>query len=236
MTTEKQRIANPRNALKSTGPRTKEGLERASKNALKHGLRSTRVVLDDESTEEFEALLDDLEQDLKPHGALQRQLVVEIASTFWRLRRCTTIETALFRQEEHYARSADEEEAVDDGKGVALEFLEAAVLEAGRIARTQAREAKSQVPPEAELEWKIFERVADKLYEAAGALVPTGKEKATAPAVAEPSHVGAAFHTLSGEGDPLIVLSRYETALTRKLAMLMRQYEMLQARRTIVAT
>lgn len=38
MTSLKQRAANRRNALRSTGPRTKDGQRRVSMNALKHGL------------------------------------------------------------------------------------------------------------------------------------------------------------------------------------------------------
>ena len=38
MTSLKQRAANRRNALRSTGPRTQDGQRRASINALKHGL------------------------------------------------------------------------------------------------------------------------------------------------------------------------------------------------------
>jgi hypothetical protein len=45
MTTEKQAETNRQNALKSTGPTTIEGKARASKNAMKHGLLSTDLVV-----------------------------------------------------------------------------------------------------------------------------------------------------------------------------------------------
>ena len=38
--TEKMRLANQLNSLKSTGPRTQAGKEMASKNALTHGMRA----------------------------------------------------------------------------------------------------------------------------------------------------------------------------------------------------
>jgi hypothetical protein len=43
MASQRQIEANRRNALKSTGPRTKEGKARARKNALRHGLASLTI-------------------------------------------------------------------------------------------------------------------------------------------------------------------------------------------------
>jgi hypothetical protein len=42
MTSLKQIEANRRNALKSTGPRTKDGKQQSSQNAVRHGLTAER--------------------------------------------------------------------------------------------------------------------------------------------------------------------------------------------------
>ena len=80
---EKQRKANQRNALKSTGPRTEAGKARSKYNALKHGLTAKTVLLPDENREEFEAFAAGLYNDLKPVGSLETLLVDRIIFSAW---------------------------------------------------------------------------------------------------------------------------------------------------------
>jgi hypothetical protein len=54
MTSQAKIDANRRNSLKSTGPKTPEGLARSSMNALKHGMRSKKQALLDEDSYAFE--------------------------------------------------------------------------------------------------------------------------------------------------------------------------------------
>ena len=68
MTTEKQIAANRRNATNSTGPRTSEGKQRVSRNALTHGLLSRQVVLQDEDREQFCEFQRRMLVDLAPVG------------------------------------------------------------------------------------------------------------------------------------------------------------------------
>ncbi len=49
MSTEAQKLANRRNAQKSTGPRTPQGKAAVSQNAVKHGLLAAHVVITSES-------------------------------------------------------------------------------------------------------------------------------------------------------------------------------------------
>ncbi len=56
-------------------------------NALKHGVLSETVVLPNEDKAQFQELLEQLREDLKPQGALEELLVERIATCFWRLRR-----------------------------------------------------------------------------------------------------------------------------------------------------
>ncbi len=56
-------------------------------NALKHGVLSEGAVLPTEERAQFEELHKNLQENLKPEGALEELLVERIAICFWRLRR-----------------------------------------------------------------------------------------------------------------------------------------------------
>jgi hypothetical protein len=82
-----KRLANQRNAQKSTGPRTVEGKKKSSQNALTHGLFCQEVVLMTEDKSLFNVLRHSLIEDLKPQRVLELSFVDEIARTQWKLRR-----------------------------------------------------------------------------------------------------------------------------------------------------
>lgn len=97
MTNQKQQLANQKNASKSTGPRSASGKARASRNALRHGILSTHLILPDESREEFDALFSTLVEEMRPAGTLETALVERIAVSLWRQRRLVRAETASVR-------------------------------------------------------------------------------------------------------------------------------------------
>ena len=112
----RQKEANRRNALKSTGPATCEGKQRSRCNAVRHGLTAETVITAFENTEDYEAFQATVIADYDAETAVERELVLRLASVLWRLRRSTLIETALFevvaegshqQQPESLDRSAD---------------------------------------------------------------------------------------------------------------------------------
>src|SRR5215470_11552958 len=76
------------------GPRTAAGKTRASRNATRHGVLSKAVILKDESSAEYQELLDGLRETFQPEGALEDLLVEKLATTSWRLRRVLIAESA----------------------------------------------------------------------------------------------------------------------------------------------
>jgi hypothetical protein len=96
MTSLKQIEANRRNALKSTGPTTPEDKESSRRNALRHGLTAETVIAALEDAEDYQAFEATVIADYDAESAVERELVLRLASVLWRLRRATGIETALF--------------------------------------------------------------------------------------------------------------------------------------------
>jgi hypothetical protein len=96
MSSLKQIEANRRNALQSTGPTTPEGKRRSRCNAVRHGLTAETVIAALEDSEDYEAFEAAVIADYDAESAVERELVLRLASVLWRLRRATGIETALF--------------------------------------------------------------------------------------------------------------------------------------------
>jgi hypothetical protein len=77
MSSQAQKRANKQNAQHSTGPRTDQGKQRTSQNAVKHGFRSKHPVIPGEDPAHYQRKLE------------------QIADTSWRLKRLTRIEAAI---------------------------------------------------------------------------------------------------------------------------------------------
>jgi hypothetical protein len=103
MTSLRQIEANRRrNALKSTGPKTEAGKQVSRCNAVRHGLTAETVIGALEDAEDYRAFEAALIADYDAQSAVERELVLRLASLLWRLRRATAMETGLFEiQAEH---------------------------------------------------------------------------------------------------------------------------------------
>src|ERR1700676_4353830 len=97
MTSFRRIKANRRNALKSTGPITEEGKDRSPRNAIRHGLCAETVVEIVEDVDDYRGFEAAVIADYDARTAVERELVLRLASLLWRLRRATAIETDLLR-------------------------------------------------------------------------------------------------------------------------------------------
>ena len=84
---EKQRIANAINSLRSCGPRTEAGRRRASMNHCIHGMRSTKDLIPGESAEERQQLRDQIYQAVAPRDGVEALLAERIFDSAWHVRR-----------------------------------------------------------------------------------------------------------------------------------------------------
>lgn len=109
MSSLKQIDANRRNALKSTGPTTVEGKLRSRSNAIRHGLTAETVIATMEDIDDYEAFEATVIADYNAETAVERELVLRIASVLWRLRRSTLIETSLFETAAENSRGENQE-------------------------------------------------------------------------------------------------------------------------------
>ena len=97
MTSFRQIEANRRNARLSTGPMSDEGKRRSRRNAIRHGLTAETVIDALEDAEDYAAFEMAVTADYDAQSAVERELVLRLASLLWRLRRATAIESGLFK-------------------------------------------------------------------------------------------------------------------------------------------
>jgi hypothetical protein len=97
MTSFRQIEANRRNAQLSTGPVTEEGKRKYRQDGVRHGLTAETVIDALEDPEDYAAFEMAVTADYDAQSAVERELVLRLASLLWRLRRATAIESGLFK-------------------------------------------------------------------------------------------------------------------------------------------
>jgi hypothetical protein len=97
MTSVRQFKANRLNSLKSTGPTTEAGKQRSRRNAVRHGLTAETVIGNLEDEDDYKAFELSVASGFDAPTAVERELVLRLASLLWRLRRATAIETGLLQ-------------------------------------------------------------------------------------------------------------------------------------------
>lgn len=98
MISQKQVEANRRNALESTGPKSREGKARVARNALRHGLLSEDVLMEGERHSELNAFRAAIVAELAPEGEVERLLADRAVASAWRLRRANRLERDVVEQ------------------------------------------------------------------------------------------------------------------------------------------
>jgi hypothetical protein len=98
MATNAQITANQINSQSSTGPRTEEGKQTASRNNFRHGLASSQILIPGENPAEFEAMRDGFLADQKPTNMIEAALVTNMATHYWLAQRAIRLQTVAFAE------------------------------------------------------------------------------------------------------------------------------------------
>jgi hypothetical protein len=103
MRTKAERAAISRaNGSKSRGPRTAEGKAISSRNALKHGLTSRKIVVEGtESEREFKLFTAAMKQHYQPQNIMEALWVDRITVCMWRARRVPLEEANLIEDDQN---------------------------------------------------------------------------------------------------------------------------------------
>lgn len=95
MTTPNSTSVNRANAQRSTGPKTPEGKQRSSLNALRHGLTGQIVVMPAEDLQAYRLHVKAFTEHYQPADPPEAHLVQVLADTAWRQNRVAALETNL---------------------------------------------------------------------------------------------------------------------------------------------
>jgi hypothetical protein len=87
MTSPARVLANRRNAMKSTGPRTKEGKRRSAMNALKHGMTAEIALMPEEDKVKFERRVREWVGDFRPRTDEERFYAERAVYFSWQVQR-----------------------------------------------------------------------------------------------------------------------------------------------------
>jgi len=111
MSTSSARVeANRQNAQSSTGPRTAEGLQKSSLNAIRHGFTGQTMLVTESEAEPYRLFTEGFLKELAPVGVHETALAHSVMNNRWRVQQISAMESAIyalgFRQ--HAAQLANE--------------------------------------------------------------------------------------------------------------------------------
>jgi hypothetical protein len=114
-TRNRTNLAAARNA---TGPRSKMGKRRSSKNAIKFGIFSDVTLLETESSAEYESLRQGLLKSKLPGNSFEEILVDKIVSNLWRQRRALIAEGAEIRRNSEFVESDRRQNKLEEAEEI----------------------------------------------------------------------------------------------------------------------
>jgi len=143
MTSFRQIDANRRNAIRSTGPVTQAGKHRSRRNAIRHGLCAETVVGTLEDIDDYQGFEAAIIADYDAETAVERELVLRLASLLWRVRRATAIETNLLLTQAEILQG-DRKLRLDQRQDLVYEIFSANVINPSERTQTGRHDGDPQ--------------------------------------------------------------------------------------------
>ena len=124
MSSERRIESSQSNGALSNGPVTTEGKRRSSRNAEKHGVHASAVVINGESMERFLELRAVFFARFQPNDPLEEYLVDELVACRWRMNRMGSLEAAALDHKMDCQQAHIEEsfESIDPSTRAAIAF------------------------------------------------------------------------------------------------------------------
>src|SRR6266404_2249192 len=155
MTSLRQIESNRRNAQRTTGPKTQSGKQRSSQNAVRHGLTAETVIGPLGDPADYRAFEQAVTTAYDAETAVERELVLRLASLLWRIRRATSVETGLLQIQCKASTAPDLDPALPKLPGEVFEIIE--IFQSGHD--SSERELARCFLRLADLDNGIFERL-----------------------------------------------------------------------------
>lgn len=198
MTSFRQIDANRRNALRSTGPVTQAGKHRSRRNAIRHGLCAETVVGTLEDIDDYRGFEAAIMADYGAETAVERELVLRLASLLWRVRRATAIETNLLLTQAKILRD-DRKLRLDQRQDLVYEIFSANMIDPSVCTKTETRSRSASIPVSTPVIIKLAVRPRCRIL-----------------------HATCLFQRLANfDGTVFERLGRYESALARQIVQVM---------------
>jgi hypothetical protein len=143
MATEAQLLANKRNALRSTGPRTSAGRASSRMNALKFGIHAHSEIIPGEDPAELEQLTADYHQSIRPQGPEEAALVNQAVRADWQLRRLSRAEADVWTTSMNQDKEKNLKAGLPEDDSLYMRAIEDNKNTFDRIYRYQASTARN---------------------------------------------------------------------------------------------
>jgi hypothetical protein len=128
-----QLLANRRNALLSTGPKTEAGKARSRRNSYKHGLTGDGVVVAPEVADEVNRRFDTLETEQKPSGEASRLFLRRFAYLSVRLEQSETFHDAAVSERVRHAIAHFDDARMTEIEGLVMHLASDPMTVARRL-------------------------------------------------------------------------------------------------------